>query len=199
MCCDGLQGIISFSLLGLVQLCDIYLLSHSLLIRKRGNTEEWGITQRSSSSIPFISSLMMLLRSHITSVYSLRTYGLWPTRLFCLWDSPGKNTGEGCRALLPFLSSFISVAHSCLTCWDPMDCGRPGFHVHHQLLEFTQTPVHQVSDAIQPSHPLSSSSPPTFDISQHPDLFQWVSASHQVAKVLEFQLQHQSFQWIFTA
>ena len=65
------------------------------------------------------------------------------------------------------------------------------------LLELTQAHVHWVGDAIQPSHPLSSPSPPTFNLSQHQGLFQWVSSSHQVAKVLEFQLQHQSFQWIF--
>ena len=76
------------------------------------------------------------------------------------------------------------------TLCDPMDCSMPGFPVHHQLLEFVQTHVHRVSDAIQPSHPLSSTSP-TFSLSQHQGLFQWVSSSHQVAKVLEFQLQHQ--------
>ena len=73
----------------------------------------------------------------------------------------------------------------------------PGFPVHHQLLELTQTHVHTVSDAIQPSHPMSSPSPLTFNLSQHQGLFKWVSSSHQVAKVLEFQLQYQSFQWIF--
>ena len=73
----------------------------------------------------------------------------------------------------------------------------PGLPVHHQLLEFTQTYVHWVSDAIQPSHPLWSPSRPAFNLSQHQGLFKWVSSSHQVAKVLEFQLQHQSFQWIF--
>ena len=72
---------------------------------------------------------------------------------------------------------------------------RPPFH--HQLPEFTQTHVHRVGDAIQPSHPLSSSSPPAFNLSQHQGLFQWVHSLHQVAKVLEFQLQHLSFQWIF--
>ena len=76
-----------------------------------------------------------------------------------------------------------------------MDCCTPGLPVHHQLPEFTQTHVHQVSDAIQPSHPLSSPSPPVLNLSQHQGLFQWVSSSHQVARVLEFQLQHQSFQW----
>ena len=68
---------------------------------------------------------------------------------------------------------------------------------HHQLLEFTQTHVHWVGDGIQPSQPLSSPSPPTFTLSQHQGLFKWVSSSHQVAKALELQLQHQSFKWIF--
>ena len=67
------------------------------------------------------------------------------------------------------------------------------------LPEFTQTHVHYISDAIQPSHPLLSPSPPAFNLSQHQGLFQWVRSLHQVAKVLEFQLQHQSFQWIFRA
>ena len=64
----------------------------------------------------------------------------------------------------------------------------PGFPVHHQILELKQIHVHRVSDAIQPSHPLLSPSPPGFNLSQHQDLFKWVSSSHQVAKVLEFQL-----------
>ena len=73
-----------------------------------------------------------------------------------------------------------------------MDCSMPGFPVHHQLPELAQTLVHLADDAIQPSHPLSSPSPPTFNLSQHQGLFQGVSYLHQVAKVLEFQLQHQS-------
>ena len=92
---------------------------------------------------------------------------------------------------------FSLVTELCPTLCDPMDCRLPGFPVHQQLLEFTQTHVHRVGDAIQPSHPLLSPSPPTFNLSQHQVLFQWVSYSHQVAKVLEFQLQHQSFQRIF--
>ena len=83
---------------------------------------------------------------------------------------------------------FSSVAQSCLTLWDPMNRSTPGLPVHHQLLEFTQTHVHRVSDAIHPSHPLSSSSPPAPNLSQHHGLFQWVNSSHEVAKVLEFQL-----------
>ena len=81
-----------------------------------------------------------------------------------------------------------SVAQSCLTLCDPMNRSTPGLPVHHQLLELTQTHVHQVSDAIQPSHPLSSPSPPAPNSSQHQSLFQWVNSSHEVAKVLEFQL-----------
>ena len=91
--------------------------------------------------------------------------------------------------------SFSSVAHSCPTLCDPVNCSTPGLPVHHQLLEFTQTHIHQVGDAIQPSHPLSSPSPPAPNPSQHQSLFQWVNSSHEVAKVLEFQPQHQSFQW----
>ena len=90
---------------------------------------------------------------------------------------------------------FSSVAQSCPTLCNPMNHSTPDLPVHHQLLEFTQTHVHWVRDAIQPSHPLSSPSPPALNLSQHQGLFQWVRSSNQVAKVLEFQLQHQSFQW----
>ena len=93
-------------------------------------------------------------------------------------------------------NQFSSVTLSCPTLNDPMDCSTPGLPVQHQLPGFTQTHVHQVSDAIQTSHPLSFSSLPAFNLSQH-HLFRWVSSSYQVTKVLEFQLQHQSFQWIF--
>ena len=83
---------------------------------------------------------------------------------------------------------FSSVTQSCLTLCDPMNRSTPRLPVHHQLPEFTQTHVHRVSDAIQPSHPLSSPSPPAPNPSQHQSLFQWVDSSHEVAKVLEFQL-----------
>ena len=92
---------------------------------------------------------------------------------------------------------FSSVSQSCPTPCDPMDCSTPGFPVYRQLWELAQTHVHWVRDAIQPPHPLLSPFPPTFNLSQHQGLFQWVSYSHQVAKVLEFQLYHQSFQWTF--
>ena len=83
---------------------------------------------------------------------------------------------------------FSSVTQSCLTLCDPMNRSTPGLPVHQQLPEFTQTHIHRVSDAIQPSHPLSSPSPPAPNPSQHQSLFQWVNSSHEVAKVLEFQL-----------
>ena len=92
---------------------------------------------------------------------------------------------------------FSSVAQLCSTLCDPMDCSMPGLPVHNQLLELAQTHVHRVGDAIQPSHPLLSPSPPAFNLSQHQSICNWVSSSHHVAKVLAFQLQHQSFQWIF--
>ena len=96
------------------------------------------------------------------------------------------------------VKSVISVTQSCLILCDPMDCSTSGFSVHRQLLELAQTHVHQVGDAIQPCHPLLSPSPPAFNLSQHQGLFEGVSSLHWVARVLEFQLQHQSFQWIFS-
>ena len=81
---------------------------------------------------------------------------------------------------------FSSVAQSCPTICDPMNCSTPGLPVHHQLPEFTQTHVHWVSDAIQPPHPRSSPSPPAPNLSQHQSLFQWVNSSHEVAKYWSF-------------
>ena len=79
---------------------------------------------------------------------------------------------------------FSSVAQSCLTLCSPMDCSTPDIPVHHHLPEYTQTHVHRVGDAIQPSHPLSSPSPPAFNLSQHQGLFKWVSSLHQVCGIL---------------
>ena len=117
---------------------------------------------------------------------SLRSHGLQPTRLLCPWDLPGKDISS---------VQLRSVAPSCPTLCNPMNRSTPGLPVHHQLPQFTQTHAHRAGDAIQPSHHLSSPSPPGLNPAQHQGLFQWVSSSHQVAKVLEFQLQHQSFQW----
>ena len=94
-----------------------------------------------------------------------------------------------------WIIQFSSVTQSCLTVCDPMDYSTPGFPVYHQLPEFAQTQVHWAGDVIQPSHPLLSPSPSVFNLSQHEGIFQGVSSSHQVAKVLELQDQHQSFQW----
>jgi len=119
----------------------------------------------------------------------------WRTAEKWMWK---KNTEKSPSALqTTLLALFSSVAQLCLTLCNPMDCSMPGFHVLHQLPELAQTHVHQVGDAIQPPYPLSSPSLPAFNLSQHHDLFQWNISSHQVAKVLEFQYQHQSFQWIF--
>ena len=104
-----------------------------------------------------------------------------------------KETSKGTN----FCCDCCSVTQSFLTPSDPMDCSTPGFLVLHHLPELVQTHVHCLSDAIQPSHLLSSPSPPAFNLSQHQGLFKWVSPSHQVAKVLELQPQHQSLQWIF--
>ena len=159
--------------------------------------------------------------------YSLRTAPAWLHLLPGVWVWPHSSGHQphssghpcpGCRLQhhcqdildlhpidipLPRLHpglDVISVQFRCSVMSDslrPHGLQQPGFPVHHQLPELAQTHVHQIGDAIQPSYPLSSPSPSSLNLSQHQGLFQWVSSSHQVAKVLEFQLQYQSFQWIF--
>ena len=107
----------------------------------------------------------------------------WPKDWSSIFSISPSNEYSG---LISF--QFSSVAQSCPTLCDPMNCSMPGLSVHHELPEFTQTQIHRVSDAIQPSHPLSSPFPPAPNPSQHHSLFQWVNSSHEVAKVLEFQL-----------
>ena len=113
----------------------------------------------------------------------------------------GRLSSVICQKSAAFMFSLWSViskvTQSCPALCNPTDCSTPGFPDQHQLPELAQIHVHQVGDAIQPSHPLSSPSPPAFSLSQHQGLFQWLSSLHQVARVLEFQLQHQSFQWTF--
>ena len=92
------------------------------------------------------------------------------------------------------LIQFSSVTQSCPTICNPMNCSMQGLPVHHHLLEFTQTHVHRAGDAIQPTHPLLSPFPPSPNPSQHQSLFQWVNSLHEVAKGLESQLKHHSFQ-----
>ena len=112
---------------------------------------------------------------------------MWTQKESDLIYSKNINTGQCNYKWFSFLSfQFSSVAQFCPTLCDPMDC-TPGLPVHHQFPEFTQTHVHWIGDAIQPSH-LSSPSPPAPNPSQHQSLFQWVNSSHEVAKVLGFQL-----------
>ena len=99
------------------------------------------------------------------------------------------------RLLWIQLSSFCSATQPCPTLCNPMNHRMPGLPAHHKLLEFTKTHVHWVNEAIQPSHPLSSPSSPAPNPSQDQALFQWVNSLHEVVKILEFQFQHQSFQW----
>ena len=133
---------------------------------------------------------------------SLWPHGLQHARPPCPTPSPRMYPSscplnQWCSAAISSSVQFSSVSQSCLSLCDPVNCSTPGLPVHHQLLEFTHTHVRWVADAIQLSHPLPSPSPPVFSLSQHQGLFQWISSSHQVAKVLEFQLQHQFVQWIF--
>ena len=121
--------------------------------------------------------------SHSVISDSLRSHGLWPTRLLCPWNSPGNSSGVDSH----FMPSFCSVTQSCPTLFAPMDCGTPGSPVLHCLLELAQTHVHRVSDAIQTSHPAIpfSSCPQSFPCH---GLFQWVGSLHQVAKITQIMV-----------
>ena len=133
------------------------------------------------------------------------SWGLWPLDSWPLiWPmAPNSACGPApepwykWKLNMNLWVQFSSGAQSCPTLCDPTDCSTPGFPVRYQLPEVAQTHIHWVGDATQPSHPLSSPSPPALSLSQHQGRFQWVSSSHQVVKVLEFQLQHLSFQWTF--
>jgi len=115
---------------------------------------------------------------------------------FSSWQKKNLNTSLQYWSF-KYSLQFSSITQLCPTLWDSMDCSMPGFPLHQKFPGLTQIHVNQVSDAIQPPHPLSSPFLPAFNLSQHQGLFKWVCFSHQVAEVLEFQLQHQSFQWIF--
>ena len=141
----------------------------------------------SSSVVPFSSCLQ-----------SFPASGSLPmSQLFALG---GQSIGFSASESVLLMNQFSSVAQSCPTLCDSMNRSMSGLPVHQQLpdvMSITQTHVLWVGDAIQPSHPLSSPSPPAPNPSKYQGLFKWVSSSHQMAKVLEFQLQHQSFQWRF--
>ena len=152
-------------------------------------------------------SSQLLLGASVDTILDLYPASL-PAEFSSGLGTGGAASASGFMARTPFVYwndrrhflSTVSVSVQSLRhvqLCDPVDCSTPGLPVHHQLPELTQTHVHWVNDAIQSSHPLSSPSPPAFNLSQHQGLFQWVSSSRQVAKVLELQLQHQFFQWIF--
>ena len=130
---------------------------------------------------------------YLHSGYKLTT-GAPPTLHMCPWYTAVSSTQVTLSSQEP-IQSVSSVTHLVQNLCDPMNRSTPGLPVHYQLLESTQTHGHLVGDAIQPSHPLSSPSPPAPNPSKHQDLFQWVNSLHEVAKVLEFQPQHQFFQW----
>ena len=180
-----------------------------LKVGMKGWNRGWGIARRSwlaadrtqwatlqsSMNLPLIMTPCIAL----SLAGSENDFLAHPKRV-CLWRSTqiNKNSKTNiCTQIHIILNCCFLVSQSCLTLWDPMDCSKPGFQVRHYLLEFAQAQVHWIGDAIQPSCPLSSPSLPAFNLSQHQGLFWWVSSLHQVAKVLEFQLHHQSFQWIF--
>ena len=151
------------------------LASYSPWGHKESDTTQW-LTLRPTAGLHFLASLDVRYLS-VTEHWSVE----------CRWKL--------CRSLLGLFFLFSRSVMSILC--DLMDCSTPGLLVLHHLPELAQIHVHWVSDAIQPSHPLLSPSPPAFNHSWHQGLFQWVSSLHQVAKVLEFHFQHQSFQWIF--
>ena len=142
---------------------------------------------------PSAKTKMAIQSSLRTAWPSLSSYALQslPQSLLCHWSQ------KILWVCTVSVCCCCSVSKSCLTLCDPIDCSTSGFPVLRYLPEFAQTNVHRVGDAIQPPHPLSSPSPPTLSLSQHQGLFQWVSSSHQMARLLELHFQHQSFQWIF--
>ena len=145
----------------------------------------------------FASGGQSIGASASASVLPMSIQGWFPLRLTGLISLLPNGLSRVYTYIYICVYIYMYIHQLCPTLCDPVDCSMPGFPVYHQLMELAQTHVHCFSDAIQTSHPLLTPSPPTFNLSQHQGLFQWVSSLHQVAKVLEFQLQHQSFQWIF--
>ena len=144
----------------------------------------------------FIDFVTILPLFYIFGFFGHKACGIlahWPG----IKPTPPALEGEIPATGLSGKSRCCSVAQPYLTLCYPVDCSTPSFPVLHHLLEFAQTLVCWVNDTIKSSHPLTSPSPPAFGLSHHQGLFQWVSSSREVAKVLELQLQHQSFQWIF--
>ena len=159
----------------------------------RGNCGRWGrfkfILWTQSSVSLYALPLSLALKWGLISLSYLPQTSKCFQRSSCFHFSQWHHNNN-------FFFLFSSVPQSCPALCDPMNCSMPGLPVHHKLPEPTQTHVHWVDDATQPFHPLLSPSPHALNLSQNQGLFKWVSSSHQVAKILEFQLQHQSFQWI---
>ena len=132
-----------------------------------------------------------MIFQHIGHLHLLSQWYCFPSNSN---NESNSNNNSSSNITVVIVLQFSSVAQSCLTLCDPMNGSMPGLPVHHHLSEFTKTHVHWVRDAIQPSHPRSSPSLPAPNPSQHQSLFQWVNSSHEVAKVLELQLRHHSFQ-----
>ena len=131
---------------------------------------------------------LLLIYQNIQRIHTTQHWQKYWLFANALWKAMNLKRCTRGQLTLFCLSSvqFSSVAQSCPTLCDPMNCSTPGLPVHHQIPEITQTHVHRVGDAIQPSHPLSSPFPPAPNPSQHQSLFQWVNSSHEVPKVLEF-------------
>ena len=155
-----------------------------------GLGDTWGPTSHQKCWLLELSSISL----ERTDLHKSPSHQLLPFVPFNLENWAGLKC-VGFQTHLEQVSSVQSSLSVVSDSRDPINCSTPGLPVHHQLPEFTQTHVHRVSDAIQPSHPLPSPSPPAPNPSQHQGLFKWVNSSHEVAKVPEFQLQHQSFRW----
>ena len=167
-----------------------------------GNWEQGGwdsekLNEREETSGPLSSTWSHCIQKVLNTIYPLMSpLFICSSKHFLLTSTVNVSTCSFCFQSLSRLF-LVSVAKSCLTLCELMNYSTSGFPVLHCFPEFAQTHVHWVSDAIQPSHPLSPPSPPAFSLSQHQSLFQWVSSSFQVAKGLGLQLQYQSFQWTF--
>ena len=148
------------------------------------------------SPLPSLTQIKHLTLAGVGGAGSALTHFLLPLPLLRCWGT--RKEGRGSGLLVWWLTvRCCSVTQLCPALCDPMDCSTPDLLVPQHLPEFAQLHFHCISDAVQPSHPLMPSSPTAFNLSQHLGLLQWIVCFHQMAQILELQLQHQSFQWIF--
>ena len=184
--------------------CTANTVEIELTKEKSTGYESWDMITQISKCTSYINLVLIKCGTQPAFWVGFLTRWNWKIKLEFLREMPSTLSCPfslqyltPCRyknALCFIRAASVQFSHSVVsTLSDPMDCSRPDLPVHHQIPEFTQTPAHWVSDVIQPSHPLSSPFPPTSSLSQHQGLFKWVRFLHQVTKVLEFQLQHQSF------